>query len=148
MTWNFEENWLKKGRKDYIESFKLLGKKPFLPVPHSSKTAYECLTITSINSDIFSLLGYITNTVSFNFNCCLFILICEKKCPHIQISVHWKSSFHVKGTLWTSRAQLWMWKGWEGGWIVQNSIVSHVALEPLSTLPEKQSVLSTLIPFL
>lgn len=81
MTQSFEENWLKKGRKDYTESFKLLGKKPILPVPHSSKTAYECWTITSINSDIFSLLAYIMNTVGFSLNCCLFILIYKKKCP-------------------------------------------------------------------
>lgn len=84
------EELTEKRKKDYTESFKLLGKKPFLPVPHSSTTVYECFTITSINSDIFSLLGYIMNTVGFNFNCCLFIFIYGRRCPQIQISGHWK----------------------------------------------------------
>lgn len=59
---------------------------------NSSKTAYECFPTTSINTDIFSLLGCITNTTGFNF-CCLLRLIQEKKCPQTQISVHWKQSF-------------------------------------------------------
>lgn len=61
---NYTKLWeelTEKREEDYTESFKLLGKKPFLPVAHSSKTAYECFTITSLNSDIFSLLGCIMN---------------------------------------------------------------------------------------
>lgn len=39
---------MEKRQKDYIESSKILVKKPFLPLPHSTKIAYECFAITSI----------------------------------------------------------------------------------------------------